>query len=73
MIADKTNDTLKEKQKTFPKIVEVLARIIRLIGKQAIAFRGTEEKVVDDNSISGNPGNYLAILWEIANYYPFLT
>ena len=46
MIPHKTNDTLKEKQKTFSKIVEALARIIHLIGKQDIAYRGTEEKVV---------------------------
>ena len=73
MIPHKTNDTLKEKQKTFSKIVEALARIIHLIGKKDIAYRGTEEKVVDDNSMSGNPGNYLAIRWEIANYCPLLT
>ena len=66
-----TNDTLKERQKTYPKIVEALARIIHLIGKQGIAYRGTEEKA-DDSYTAGNPGNFLAILWEIANYYPLL-
>ena len=68
-IPHQTNDTLKERQKTYPKIVEALARIIHLIGKQGIAYRGTEEETDDS---SGNPGNVLAIVREIANYYPLL-
>ena len=51
-ISHQTNDTLKERQKTYPKIVEALARIIHLIGKQGIAYRGTEEKA-DDSNTSG--------------------
>ena len=35
---------LKKDKKTYPKIVEALARIIHLIGKQGIAYRGTERK-----------------------------
>ena len=65
------SDTLKERQKTYPNIVEALARIIHLIGKQGIAYRGTEEKA-DDSNTSGNPGYFLAIVREIANYYPLL-
>ena len=70
-IPHQTNDSLKERQKTYPKIVEALARIIHLIGKQGIAYRGTEEKA-DDSDTAGNPGNFLAIVREIANYYPLL-
>ena len=62
---------LKKNKKTYPKIVEALARIIHLIGKQGIAYRGTEEKA-DDSDTAGNPGNFLAIVREIANYYPLL-
>ena len=51
-ISHQTNDTLKERQETHPKIVEALARIIHLIGKQGIAYRGTEEKA-DDSNTSG--------------------
>ena len=45
IIPHKANDTLKERQKTYPKIVEALARIIHLIVK-----RGTEEKADDSNT-----------------------
>ena len=37
-IPHQTNDTVKERQKTYPKILETLARIIHLIGKQGIAY-----------------------------------
>ena len=70
-IPHQTNDSLKERQKTYPKIVEALARIMHLIGKQGIAYRGTEEKP-DDSDTAGNPGNILAIVRKIANYYPLL-
>ena len=36
-----------------------------------IAYQGTEEKA-DDGDTSGNPGNFLAIVRKIANYYIFL-
>ena len=67
-ISHQTNDPFKERQKTYPKIVEALARIIHLIGKQGTAYRGTEEKA-DDSDTAGNAGNFLAIVQEIANYY----
>ena len=70
-IPHQTNDTLKERQKTYPKIVEALARIIHLIGKQGIAYRGIEKKANDSNT-ARNPGNFLAVVREIANYYPLL-
>ena len=70
-IPHQINDSLKERQKTYPKIVEALAIIMHLIGKQSIAYRGTEKKV-DDSDTAGNPGNTLAIVWEIVNYYPLL-
>ena len=65
-IPHQANDSLKERQKTYPKIVEALARIIHLIGKQGIAYRGTEEKA-EYGVTAGNPGNFLAIIQEIAN------
>ena len=36
-----------------------------------ITYRRTEEKA-DDYGTSRNPGNFFAIVWEIANYYPLL-
>ena len=55
-IPHQTNDNLKERQKTYPKIVETLARIIHLIGKQGTAYRGTEKKLII--MTLGNPGNF---------------
>ena len=71
IIPRQTNVTLKERQKTYPMIVEALARIIHLIGKQGIAYRGTEEKA-DDSDTAENPGNFLAVVRETANCYPLL-
>ena len=70
-ILHQTNDSLKERQKTYPKIIEALTRITHLIGKQDIAYRGTEEKA-DNGDTAGNTGNFLAIVQEIANYCPLL-
>ena len=60
-IPHQTNDAFKARQKTFSRIVEALARILHVIGKQGIAYQGTEEKA-DDNKTSGNPGNFLTII-----------
>ena len=70
-IPHQTNNTLKERQKTYSKIVEVLARIIHLNGKKGTAYQGAEKNPDDSNTV-GNPGNFLAIVREIANYYPLL-
>ena len=70
-IPHQINDTLKERQKTFPKIVEALAKIIHLIGKQGTAYRGTEEQA-DGNNASVNPGNFLAIVQEIITILYFM-
>ena len=64
-----TSDTLKERQKTYPKIVEALATIIHLFVKQSTAYKGTEEKANNSDTV-GNPGNFVAIVWEVVNYYP---
>ena len=64
-----TSDTLKERQKTYPKIVEALATIIHLFVKQSTAYKGTEEKA-NNSDTAGNPGNFVAIVWEVVNYYP---
>ena len=46
-IPHQINNTLKEGLKNYLEIIEALARIVHLIGKQDIAFRGTEEKAED--------------------------
>ena len=60
---------LRKNKKTY-QIIEALARIILLIGKQGIAYRVTEK--VDKSDNSRNPGHFLAIVREISNYYPFV-
>ena len=60
---------LRKNKKTY-QIIEALARIILLVGKQGIAYRGTEK--VDKSDNSRNPGHFLAIVREISNYYPFV-
>ena len=60
---------LRKNKKTY-QIIEALARIILLIGKQGIAYRGIEK--VDKSDNSRNPGHFLAIVREIVNYYPFV-
>ena len=46
-----------------PQLVEILARIVHLLGKQGLAFRGHRESLVEE----GNTGNFLEIDKEIAN------
>ena len=45
-------DTLKDRQKAYPKMVKALTRIIHLI-----AYWGKKEKA-NNNNIFGNPGNF---------------
>ena len=41
------------------------------MGKQRLAFCGTHENI-DESTQKGNPGNFLAIVQEIAHYNPAL-
>jgi len=66
-----TNSILKERNAEYPRIVEALGRVIHLLGKQGLALRGHREGVAaasDDK----NQGNFLALVYEIAHYYPLL-
>ena len=49
---------------TYPQIIEALARIVPLLGRQGLAFRRHCENLEKDES---NMGNILAIVKEIAN------
>lgn len=64
--------TLSERHKKYPEILGAIARVVHLLGKQGLAFRGHREKMTDTDELVGNPGNFIAFLREIANYYPDL-
>ena len=66
-----SNEILKTRHQTYPYIIETLARIIHLMGKQGLAFRGTHENI-GESAQKGNPGNFLAIVQEIAHHNPAL-
>ena len=64
------NEVLKERHQVYKKIVEALARVIHLLGKQGLGLRGHRE---GPKAAAGkNQGNFLALVREIAHYYPLL-
>ena len=64
-----TNENLKQRYQVYPKVVETLARMVHLLGKQGLALRGHRESSED---ASNNQGNFLTLVHEIAHYYPLL-
>ena len=57
--------TRQERLDIYLCILNTIARTVHLRGKQAIAFRGHREEIVEKN-ISQNPGNFIAVIREIA-------
>ena len=41
-----TNKEIQNRHKIYPQLVEILARIVYLLGKQGLAFRGHRTKVI---------------------------
>ena len=64
-----TSQDIQNRYSTYPQIIEALARIVYLLGRQGLAFRGHRENLEEDES---NMGNFLAIVKEIANSNPIL-
>ena len=62
------DENLKQRYQTYPKVVEALARVVNLLGKQGLALRGHRES----SDASHNQGNFLTLVYEIAHYYPLL-
>ena len=62
-----TSQDIQNSYKTYPQIIEALARIVHLLGRQGLAFRGLRENLEEDES---NMGNFLAMVKEIANSNP---
>ena len=64
---------ISESCKKYPIILQALARVIHLLGKQALALRGHWEDISNISSNSENPGNILILLQQIALYNPILA
>ena len=64
-----TSQDIQNRYKTYPQIIEALARIVHLFGRQGLTLRGHRENLEEDES---NMGNFLAIVKEIANSNPIL-
>ena len=63
------DENLKQKYQVYPKVVEALARVVHLPGKQGLALSGHREYSED---ASHHQGNFLTLVQEIAHYYPLL-
>ena len=62
------DENLKQRYQLYPKVVEALARVVHLFGKQGLALRGHRES----SDASHNQGNFLTLVHEIDHYYPLL-
>ena len=50
-----TDNSIKERYETYPKVVHAISRVIHLIGKQGIALCRQREEL-DDSKPANNPG-----------------
>ena len=55
----------------YQKIVQALDRILYLIGKQRISYKGTQKTPANSDAIQ-NPGNFLAIVPQVKHRYLLL-
>ena len=55
----------------YPKLLHAIARVVHLLGRQGIAFRGKREEL-NNELTTKNTGNFIAILKEVAHHYPDL-
>ena len=60
------NLLLPKDGKNIQNILQAIARVIHLLGKQDLALRGHQEDISDISSNSENPGNCLTLLQQIA-------
>ena len=62
------DENLKQRYQVYLKVVEALARVVHLLGKQGPVLRRHREC----SDASHNQGNFLTLVHEIAHYYPLL-
>ena len=66
-----TDNSIKERYETYPKVVYAISRVIHRIEKQGIALRG-HRKELDDSKPDNNPSSFLSVFTEVAHCYPVL-
>ena len=64
-----TSQDIQNRYETYPQIIEALARIVHLLGRQGLVFRGHCKNLEENET---NTGNFLAIVKEIVNSNPIL-
>ena len=52
----------------YQKIIQALDRFLYVIGKQGISYQETQKPAVN-SAILWNPGNFLAIVWQVKHLY----
>ena len=62
------NENLTQRCQVYPKVVEALPRVVNLLGKPRLPLRDHRES----SDVSHNLGKFLALVHEIAHYYPLL-
>ena len=62
------DDTLKERQIKYQKIVQALDRILCLIGKQEISYQEAQKTAANSDTL-WNPWNVLAIFRQVKHRY----
>ena len=68
-----TGKTEDSRLRVYPVILIFFCRTIHLLGKQGLPLRAHREDLIDsETGIDRNPGNFIAFLHEIAQYYPEL-
>ena len=58
------DENLTQRYQACPKVVEALARVVHLLGKQGLALRGQRES----SDASHNQGDFLTLVHEIIHY-----
>lgn len=70
----KLDSITAERYRKYPIILNILARVVHLLGKQGLAFRGHREVILSkEGEDHVNPGNFIMILREISNYNSVLA
>ena len=63
---------LRDRIQTNRKVVKSIAEAVLLCARQCIGLRGTCESSATEETVQGNPGNFMAVLQVIANHEPVL-
>ena len=61
----------KERQIKYQKITQALDRIFYFIRKQGISYQETQKLAANSDTL-WNPGNFLAIVWQVKHLYLLL-